>query len=33
MGMQIEASGEVPPNAVIFGGDVVFRIGVGFSMI
>ena len=30
MGMQIEASGEVSPDAVIFGGDVVYRVGVGF---
>lgn len=28
--VQIEASGEAPPDAVIFGGDVVYRVGVGF---
>ena len=28
--VQIEASGESPPDAVIFGGDVVYRVGVGF---
>ena len=28
--VQIEASGEPPPDAVMFGGDVVYRVGVGF---
>ena len=28
--VQIEASGEAPPDAVLFGGGVVYRVGVGF---